>query len=283
MPVTAELRPARADDAEDVARIWREGWADAHLGHVPEALVAARTPASFAARARRARPPPAANLDTPVQPWRFPVATTPTTPGTTSTTGVTDRAQGGTKDRTKRADAVRNIEAIVGAAIRLLSVDPDASINEIAKAAGVGRVTLYGHFDSRATLVREVADRAIAQTDESLGQVDLEGDPREALGRLLEATWHLTHRFGALVVAASQALPPEEMRRAHEEPAARVRGLLERGRAAGDFRDDMPIAWQLSVVQAVVHGASLAVHRGEISADQAPSLVRDTTLAALTA
>jgi len=51
MPVTVELRPARADDAEDVARIWREGWADAHLGHVPEALVAARTPASFAARA----------------------------------------------------------------------------------------------------------------------------------------------------------------------------------------------------------------------------------------
>ena len=219
------------------------------------------------------------------------MATTPTTPGTTSTTGAADRAQDdtkdgtkdGAKDRTKRADAVRNIEAIVGAAIRLLSVDPDASINEIAKAAGVGRVTLYGHFDSRATLVREVADRAIAQTDESLGQVDLDGDPREALGRLLEATWHLTHRFGALVVAASQALPPEEIRRAHEEPAARVRGLLERGRAAGDFRDDMPIVWQLSVVQAVVHGASLAVHRGEISADQAPSLVRDTTLAALTA
>ena len=30
-----------------------------------------------------------------------------------------------------------------------------------------------------------------------------------ALGLLLEATWHLTHRFGALVVAASQALTPE--------------------------------------------------------------------------
>jgi len=47
-----ELRPATADDAEDVARIWRAGWADAHLGHVPDALVAARTPASFPERAR---------------------------------------------------------------------------------------------------------------------------------------------------------------------------------------------------------------------------------------
>ncbi|MFC7876747.1 GNAT family N-acetyltransferase [Isoptericola sp. NPDC057391] len=45
------LRPATAGDADAVARIWREGWADAHLGHVPDALAAARTPASFRERA----------------------------------------------------------------------------------------------------------------------------------------------------------------------------------------------------------------------------------------
>ena len=108
--------------------------------------------------------------------------------------------------RPKRADALRNIEAIVEAATRLLAVDPDVSVNEIAREAGVGRITLYGHFDSRATLLREVTDRAIAQTEEALAQVDVEGDPRQVLGRLVEETWHLAHRFGALVVAASQAL-----------------------------------------------------------------------------
>jgi ribosomal protein S18 acetylase RimI-like enzyme len=45
------LRPARAEDAEAVATIWRDGWADGHLGNVPEALVAARTPESFRSRA----------------------------------------------------------------------------------------------------------------------------------------------------------------------------------------------------------------------------------------
>lgn len=44
------MRPAGPDDAEAVATIWREGWHDGHLGHVPEALVAARTPESFAER-----------------------------------------------------------------------------------------------------------------------------------------------------------------------------------------------------------------------------------------
>ncbi|WP_136707289.1 TetR/AcrR family transcriptional regulator [Agromyces sp. H66] len=196
---------------------------------------------------------------------------------------ASEPAVDGVPDRALRADALRNIETIIATATRLLAVDPDASVNEIAKAAGVGRVTLYGHFDSRATLVREVVDRAIAQTEEALSQVDLDGDPRAALGRLLEASWQLTHRFGALVVAASQALPPEGMHRAHEEPAARVRALLVRGREVGEFRSDVPIEWQVSVVQAILHGASAAVHRGEITADDAPFLVRDTVLAALAA
>ncbi|WP_156224914.1 GNAT family N-acetyltransferase [Pseudactinotalea suaedae] len=46
------LRPATAADVDAVARIWGEGWPDGHLGHVPDALVAVRTPDSFAARVR---------------------------------------------------------------------------------------------------------------------------------------------------------------------------------------------------------------------------------------
>ncbi len=45
------LRAAVPVDAEAVARIWLEGWRDGHLGHVPDALVALRTPKSFAQRA----------------------------------------------------------------------------------------------------------------------------------------------------------------------------------------------------------------------------------------
>lgn len=41
-PPAAVLRPATRQDAEDIARVWHDGWADGHLGHVPEALVAHR-------------------------------------------------------------------------------------------------------------------------------------------------------------------------------------------------------------------------------------------------
>jgi len=182
----------------------------------------------------------------------------------------------------KRADARRNIEAIVEAATTLLAADPDASMLAIAKEAGVGRVTLYGHFPSRPVLIAEVAARAIAHTDHALNAVDTDGDPREAMERLLVATWGLTFRFGGIVVAANQALAPDAVRQAHEEPARRVRMLLERGREQGEFTASMPVEWQLTTIQAVLHAASAAVHRGEITAEQAPSLVSATVIAALT-
>ncbi len=47
----AALRPATPAHADAVARIWREGWRDGHLGHVPAALVEVRTPESFSQRA----------------------------------------------------------------------------------------------------------------------------------------------------------------------------------------------------------------------------------------
>lgn len=49
-PVTSDvmLRAATDDDASAVASIWHAGWADGHLGHVPDALVAHRGLDDFA-------------------------------------------------------------------------------------------------------------------------------------------------------------------------------------------------------------------------------------------
>ena len=164
----------------------------------------------------------------------------------------------------KRADARKNIAAILDAATECLARDPDASVNDIATAAGVGRVTLYGHFESRGALVAEVVGRAMRESDTVLEAVDLTGDAREALGRLLEASWEVTHRYGGLVIAAQSALPETELREAHEKPAQRVQRLLRRGRHEGGFRTDMPLEWQVMTIQGVIHAASGAVYRGEI-------------------
>lgn len=48
---TVRLRPAGPDDGATVAEIWRSGWREAHIGNVPDELVAARTDESFLIRA----------------------------------------------------------------------------------------------------------------------------------------------------------------------------------------------------------------------------------------
>ena len=143
-------------------------------------------------------------------------------------------------------------------------------------------MTLYGHFQNRAALVAQVVERAMQDSDAELEAVDLGGDARDALGRLLEASWQVTHRYGGLVLAAQQALPDVELRDAHDKPVQRVLRLLRRGRREGSVRTDMPLDWQVTTIQGVIHAASGAVHRGELAAERAPGLVRATVLAALT-
>ncbi len=46
-----KLRPARPEDADDVATIWHLGWQDGHVGFVPQELVEARIKESFWTRA----------------------------------------------------------------------------------------------------------------------------------------------------------------------------------------------------------------------------------------
>jgi GNAT superfamily N-acetyltransferase len=48
---TVRVRPATDDDAEDIAQIWYDAWADGHRGNVPDALLAFRTRDQFSSRA----------------------------------------------------------------------------------------------------------------------------------------------------------------------------------------------------------------------------------------
>src|SRR5689334_21941579 len=109
---------------------------------------------------------------------------------------------------TRRADARQNVDKILGAAVACLSRNADASVSEIAQAAGVGRVTLYGHFPSREALVEAAVMRVLSEGEKVLGGLDLTGDPREALNVLIRSSWLLLAQATAVLEAAQASLPP---------------------------------------------------------------------------
>ncbi|HEY3504409.1 MAG TPA: TetR/AcrR family transcriptional regulator [Actinocatenispora sp.] len=182
--------------------------------------------------------------------------------------------------RAQRADARRNVAAIVDAAIRTLATSPDASMADIAAAAGVGRVTVYAHFASRADLVRAVTTRVIDDGEVALAGVDLTGDPREALVRLIESSWQQIVRIGSVMAAATDVLDPGEIRRLHDAPAERVRSLVHRGRHEGVFRTDLPESWLVGVLHMIIQGAAVEVDAGRLSPAHAVATISTTVLAA---
>ena len=183
--------------------------------------------------------------------------------------------------RPRRADAVRNIAAIVEAATECMSRDPDVSIAEIAAAAGVGRITLYGHFKTRAELVDAVLVRTVEQADMLLDATDTSGDPRAALVRLTAASWQIVDRFRNLTVVAQRELPPERMLAVHDRIMRRIESLIERGQRSGDFRTDLPTPWLVAVAVNLMHLAATETASGHVSSDEVPDLLSATLLAAL--
>ncbi|MEU4575530.1 MULTISPECIES: TetR family transcriptional regulator [Nonomuraea] len=184
----------------------------------------------------------------------------------------------------RRADAERNIAAILHAALRALSADPAASVADIAKAAGVGRVTLYGHFPSRESLVDAVFAHAMSQAEATLAAEPLDDLPAaEALTRLVASSWEVLDRHRRLLVAADRALSTERIREWHDQPLARVERLIARGRDEGAFRTDLPVSWLVSTFFSLLHTAAQEIESGRLDRADAAAVLSATLLGAFRA
>ncbi|WP_433381067.1 TetR/AcrR family transcriptional regulator [Streptosporangium sp. CA-115845] len=183
----------------------------------------------------------------------------------------------------RRADAERNIARIVSAARESLSGDPNASVDDIAKTAGVGRMTLYGHFRTRAELVEAALVDALRAGEEALSAVDLTGDAHDALTRLLDSSWSLVAESAALLTAAQGTLPTGRIRTLHAAPAQRVEELIRRGQDEGAFRTDLPITWLVNVVHYVLQGAAEENRTKRLKTEEVARVITTTVQSILAA
>jgi AcrR family transcriptional regulator len=184
--------------------------------------------------------------------------------------------------RRRRADAERSVAAILDAALQALASDPDSSMSEIARRAGVVRATIYVHFPTRESLLDAVMEQAVADVADATRAAEPQrGEPREALERVLRATWRELDRFHALLAINTARLSAEELHRRHLPVLDQFAPLIERGQKQGVFRSDLPVSWQLAVIRAIVHTASSEIQSGRIRDSNAEAAMISTIIAAI--
>ena len=179
------------------------------------------------------------------------------------------------RERRRRADADRNIAAILDAAIDALAGDLDASMAEIARRAGVVRATVYMHFPTRDELIDAITAKGVAEAAAAIAEAEPErGDASEALARVVTAAWQALGRFHALI-AINARRPDAEFHALHAPVLALLQPLIERGQADGSFRAGVSPRWHVTMILALVHSASGELRAGQMTVEEVePALIQ---------
>src|ERR1700761_7595558 len=176
--------------------------------------------------------------------------------------GLIDGAQGAGRggcgrmaeeSQPQRSNARSNRVRLLAAAREELGRDPDASLDEIARAAGVVRRTLYGHFPNREALIDALADEAQEQLEEAFtGARRAEADPPSALAGLILASWGVGDHYRMLISLARRRLGEERLRGGLAPARGEAIAILARGQQDGSFGTHLPAPVLALAPEAVV-------------------------------
>ncbi|WOX21441.1 helix-turn-helix domain-containing protein [Streptomyces solicathayae] len=174
-----------------------------------------------------------------------------------------------------RADARRNVEKIVAAAGALIAEHgADASLEEVARRAGVGSATLHRHFPSRQALLEAVFKDRVEALCAKAGDLLAEPDPGQALSTWLRAVGAHAVANRGLGASLMRDADPSLGESCHDMVTNAGDALLARARAADAVRPEITITQLLKLVGAI----ALATERdndGPAEADQLLAIAID--------
>ena len=146
------------------------------------------------------------------------------------------------KTRKPRADAVRNHERVLDAAKTVFNAGgPEASLEAVAKRAGVGIGTLYRHFPTREALFEAVYLREVQQLGDLSHKLKKDASPVDALRLWLLSNVELVAtKKGMLAALALIAYNSSELYADTFSRLTQAAGtLLARAVESGEIRSDI--------------------------------------------
>lgn len=173
-----------------------------------------------------------------------------------------------------RADALRNRAALLDAAADVLAVAPHASLSEVATRAGLGRATLYRHFENRDALRVAIRAEALSRASEALASAGLpDCDTHEGIRRAAAVLVPLGMRFRILLTEGADS--DEDFLAARNQALEPLFGVLVRGIENGELSRGANPAWLGLVLAGMLMSAVRAAGAGLIDPADAGDLVAD--------
>lgn len=177
-----------------------------------------------------------------------------------------------TVSRGRRADAVRNAEAIVEAASRVLAEDPSASVQDVAAACGLHRATVHRHFASREELIHAVRVQAFRETQAEVSRLAEDDglEPLVALERIALALFEVGDRYRIYRFTTTLGPGIDEER---DNVRAPMSVVIKRAQKAGGLRKDITVPLHVAAFGGLVFGMLPEIAAGNVSSKKAARLV----------
>lgn len=155
---------------------------------------------------------------------------------------------------------------VLRAAAALLTRKATATMDEVARAAGIGRATLHRHFAGRDALVRALEELGLQELEAALDSAGIDEGPEDEAVRRLVAAVEPVGPLLSFLVTENQLFEGDQQNEGWARIDARVSALFRRGQEHGVFRIDLTPAWLTEAFYGLVGSGAWAVQDGRIAA-----------------
>ncbi|MEV8587247.1 helix-turn-helix domain-containing protein [Streptomyces sp. NPDC051180] len=167
---------------------------------------------------------------------------------------------------------------VLRSAAALLSRKATATMDEVARAAGIGRATLHRQFAGRYALVRALEALGIEELEQALDRARLDEGPEDAAVRRLIAEVEPVAPLLSFLVTENQLFEGDEQNEGWARLDARIAGLFRRGQENGVFRIDLTPAWLSEALYGLIGSGAWAVQDGRVAANDFQYMIAELLL-----
>ncbi|MEV0025013.1 TetR/AcrR family transcriptional regulator [Streptomyces atroolivaceus] len=169
-------------------------------------------------------------------------------------------------------------EQVLRSAAALLTRKSTATMDEVARAAGIGRATLHRHFAGRDALVGALESLGIQEFEAALDAAGLdEGSAEDGLRRLITAVQPSAGLLSFLVTE-NQLFEGDDVDEGWSRLDARVAAFFRRGQERGEFRIDLTPAWLTEALYGLIGSCAWSVQAGRVAAQDFPHMIVELLL-----